>query len=492
MNNGTTPAAQRSATSALPRRRVLQVAGLTALAGAAGLAGPGLTMAHADNSRSSTKDAYDAIVIGAGFAGVTAARELRAKGLRPLILEARDRIGGRTWTADFNGTGVEMGGESVDVKQPYVWKEVQRYQIPLGTSLGADRMYFPTATGGFAPIPPADVVPRLKSLFTPLFDGSQDYFPRPFEPLYRRDLVQKVDQLSMRDRLNQLRLSPADELWVSGSLGGLSGGSSKRGAFSMLAQSWALSGYTFEGYLSVNTYHPAAGTSTLIKAMLADAKADLRLNTPVAKVEQTGGQVRVTTRTGQVFTAPVAVLAVPVNVWKNITFAPALPAEYVTVSRAGIGVPNVQKLWLSVKGVPGRFATNPAEGAALGAVRPHSQLADGSTLMFAFAYDPKFNGNDRAQVQSALEKVVPGVEVTAVKAHSWAADPFALGGWACRQPGMLTGPFSSIQKPQGRLSFATSDIANGWSGYIDGAIESGITAAGQAAALLAGRHSAAR
>ena len=54
---------------------------------------------------------YDAIVIGAGFAGLIAARELSARrGLNVLIIEGRDRIGGRTWTAKALGEEFEMGG----------------------------------------------------------------------------------------------------------------------------------------------------------------------------------------------------------------------------------------------------------------------------------------------------------------------------------------------------------------------------------------------
>lgn len=52
------------------------------------------------------------IVIGAGTAGLTAARELARRGLSTIILEARDRIGGRVWTNhDFAGIPVEFGGE---------------------------------------------------------------------------------------------------------------------------------------------------------------------------------------------------------------------------------------------------------------------------------------------------------------------------------------------------------------------------------------------
>lgn len=54
---------------------------------------------------------YDIIVIGCGFAGIVAARDLsQIHGLSVLIVEGRDRIGGRTWTATAFGEQFEMGG----------------------------------------------------------------------------------------------------------------------------------------------------------------------------------------------------------------------------------------------------------------------------------------------------------------------------------------------------------------------------------------------
>ncbi|CCH32120.1 NAD(P)/FAD-dependent oxidoreductase [Actinosynnema sp. NPDC047251] len=459
---------------ALSRRGLLKGLGAGVL-----LAGAGYGAAHADTEIGGC----DALVIGAGFAGITAARELRARGLNPRILEARSRIGGRTWTDTFAGVPVEMGGEAVDEKQPNVWREVQRYGIPLGTTLPAERLYMPQEFGVYDALPAAEVGPRLSQLFTPFFSGSQDMFPRPYEPLYRSDLVVPADSKSFRTRLDELGLTTAERLWVSGSFSGLAGGDSSRGAYTMLMQSWALSGHNFQGYLSVNTYHPTNGTQALLRAMLADARADVRFNSPVVSIEQTSSRVRVTTRGGQVYTAPVVVLAVPVNVWRNISFSPGLPAAYPQISTQGIGAPNVQKLWLLIEDDQGQFATQPPEGTVLGAVRPHTRTPEG-LVMFGFGYDPNINFNDRAIVEQHLRRVVPNVRVKAVKTHNWATDPYALGGWSVRRPGQLAGPFPQVQQPRGRITFAGSDLANGWSGYIDGAIESGATAARQAAAVV--------
>ena len=73
----------------------------------------------------------DVIVVGGGFAGLTASRELRAAGHRVLILEGRNRLGGRTWTSDFDGTDVELGGAFVHWFQPHVFAEMTRYGVPF-------------------------------------------------------------------------------------------------------------------------------------------------------------------------------------------------------------------------------------------------------------------------------------------------------------------------------------------------------------------------
>jgi len=63
------------------------------------------------NSSTHIQDSYDVVVIGAGFAGLTACRDLTAdRQLKVLMVDARDRIGGRTWTAKAYGEHFEIGG----------------------------------------------------------------------------------------------------------------------------------------------------------------------------------------------------------------------------------------------------------------------------------------------------------------------------------------------------------------------------------------------
>ena len=55
----------------------------------------------------------DVVIIGAGVTGLTAAARLVAEGKTVAVLEARDRVGGRTWTEDIEGVALEIGGHRV-------------------------------------------------------------------------------------------------------------------------------------------------------------------------------------------------------------------------------------------------------------------------------------------------------------------------------------------------------------------------------------------
>ncbi|WP_127469391.1 FAD-dependent oxidoreductase [Streptomyces sp. B27] len=180
--------------------------------------------------------------------------------------------------------------------------------------------------------------------------------------------------------------------------------------------------------------------------------------------------------------AQTVVLAVPVNVWKTITFNPGLPSVHATATRQGVGVANSRKLWLHVRGMTEPKVVNGAEGDPFMTVLSHSETPSGQLLM-ALNSRPAINVTSRAEIQNALRAVLPEAQLIEHRAQDWGAAPYSRGGWALRRPGQLMAQLPAIQRPHGRLTFATSDIASGWVGFVEGAIEAGFRAAGQAAEL---------
>ena len=90
---------------------------------------PSIGVISPSNNLHKGSNSFDVIVVGAGYCGLTAAREAAVAGLKVLLVEARDRIGGRSWSSNINGYPFEMGGTWVTWGQPHVYREISRYQM---------------------------------------------------------------------------------------------------------------------------------------------------------------------------------------------------------------------------------------------------------------------------------------------------------------------------------------------------------------------------
>ena len=88
------------------------------------------------------------VVVGAGFAGLAAADELRAAGMDVTVLEARDRVGGRVWSVPFAGSVVERGAEFILPGNTAVESLAARFDLPLAPQGHAIRPPGPAGGGG--------------------------------------------------------------------------------------------------------------------------------------------------------------------------------------------------------------------------------------------------------------------------------------------------------------------------------------------------------
>src|SRR5690348_9899047 len=146
----------------------------------------------------------DVVVIGAGFAGLVAARELGRAGLGVLVLEARDRVGGRTWTDRRLGHDLELGGTWVHWVQPHTWAEMTRYGRQVTRSPAVEEAYWLGAGG-------APRAGTLDEFMTLIADGQQAIvddvraaIPRGIDPTAGE--IVGLDALSIQDRFDVLGL----------------------------------------------------------------------------------------------------------------------------------------------------------------------------------------------------------------------------------------------------------------------------------------------
>jgi len=149
------------------------------------------------------REEYDVVVVGAGFAGLTAARELGSRGLRVAIVEARDRIGGRTFVAEQDGQRYEIGGTWIHWGQPYVWSELHRYGLPITESVSGTADTISLLTPDALVTDTAEAMGKdLEAALTAYCDvdgvGCRTALANPHAESAK--LLQELDGLSLADR----------------------------------------------------------------------------------------------------------------------------------------------------------------------------------------------------------------------------------------------------------------------------------------------------
>jgi monoamine oxidase len=305
--------------------------------------------------------------------------------------------------------------------------------------------------------------------------------PNPHDPLYAIDELARFDRLSIAERVAQLDLTDEQHAVLWAELESLAHGPLEdAGAVSVLR--WhALSGYS----LALTQYTGgrvtlAGGTAALLHAIASAAPFEVRLSTPVALVRQTAAGVEIETRDGESYRANAAVIAVPLNTLGALAFDPELSAA----KQAGIAQGQSArgtKIFIQARGERVRQNVIRA-GHPFGYLDTELMLDGAEQLLIGFGTDAvRVAAGDLAAVQQQLDEILPGYEALAATSHDWLADEFAGGTWAIHRPGWYTTHHAEMQRPEGRVVLAGSDLANGWSGFIDGAIESGLRAGAWAA-----------
>ena len=419
----------------------------------------------------------DVVVIGGGFAGITAARDLKQRGFDVLLLEARDRLGGRTWHKEVNGFPVELGGTWIHWTQPFVWAEKERYGLEIQETPGCAAERIAIKIGDQVHDLQDDQLAEFVEGFHQFFAESKAVWELPYNSQHTREAIVGCDALTVADRLNALQLTPLQRTAVGGMLEILSMNQPANASYVEMMRCWSLTGWNYELFNDTAArYKFTDGTGALVNAIVHDGGFELALNTSVASIQQTPNGVSVITTNGEVVNAKRAVVTVPLNVLNSVAFDPPLSSvkqEASDLKHVGGGY----KVFFEVDGDPGAVMTlsRSTDSPLIGSFtykrgQQHSVLA-------GFSLEPGALEKPLSEWQTVLEEFLPGVRLLSTFGHDWGGDALSQGSWCTYRPGTFGRFVDELPRPEGHLVFASGDTSEGWRGFIEGAIASGSKAA---------------
>jgi monoamine oxidase len=420
----------------------------------------------------------DVVVIGAGFAGLIAARELSRAGLDVVVLEAKDRIGGRVWTAPRMDHDLELGGTWVHWIQPHTWAELTRYGRGIVRSPKTERAYWLGEDDRVCAGSLEDFMMLIDRGQSEIVADALEAIPRAGDPLGHSDLT-SVESLSVQDRIDQLDMSAEERnaneaVWV----GHVNAPLRSAGLSSALRWAAASGGSWQLMHEASATFRVEGGMSSFVKAIAEDVAGEIRFNCAVTQVEQTEQGVSVTLAGGEQLNASFVVVTQPINIINSITFLPPLNSSWQRVNAEKVASQGT-KVWIRVRGSVERFFAYSTQRHPLSVVKAEF-ISEESSILVGFGPDHEaLDISNLEEVQAALDIWNLDLEVLEVAAHDWMADPLAGETWQIHRPGQFSRDLKALQQPQGRLYFATSDNADLWGGFVDGAIESGLRASQQ-------------
>lgn len=404
------------------------------------------------------------VVIGAGFAGLAAARELTDAGCEVTVVEARERVGGRVWSVRLdNGEIAEMGAEWIMPGDSEVRSWAKRFGVPLvdagidygrreargpgASSLDVQDAFLRAADDALATIPAEESAGLTLGTFLDALDA----------PGAGRDAVRMRMQGSNATDLGRVALR------VVG----------RPGAFAVPSAS----------------YHRMAPGNQALATAIAGSLADVRLGHRVRSVAHGSAGVTIGVEGDVEVAGAAAIVALPVRVAAHLRFDPFLPDDLaIALRELPMGV--ASKLAFPVEAVPTLRAVQSAE------LPFWCWVANGSDgqarrCLAAFA------GSELAQDALATAAGDPGPWLGRLLAlnpdlrpsgapvlKAWALDPLAQGAyvaWDNRSWDRM----EELDRTVGRLAFAGEHTASPeHHGSMEGALRSGVRAAAQVLELL--------
>ena len=418
------------------------------------------------------------VVVGAGMAGLGAARTLRDRGFEVVLLEARERTGGRVWTVERFGTKIDLGASWIHDSRGNPLTEVARKAGLQTVPTDYDRVTL-RLPGGRA-VPEAQVERMMKtrdSVIASLYRSARRQPGGSLAPALRSELARRSLTAADRQVLDWL-LGVEIPLDLGADPGHLS-----------------LDGfYEGEGWSGGPDLMIKGGASGLVAALAEGLEA--QTGAKVSSVRRTGSGVEVQVAGSEAITADGCVVTVPLGVLKagSIRFDPPLPSQTRrALSKVGFGL--LEKSFLSYGDAwwPGGVSQLGTVGQPLArtvSVFPIQQVS-GKPILCGFTGGSWAEQLERAgdSTETVTGQLEAGFGPAAKPAESlsteWHADPFARGAYSHLPPGTTASQRVALGRLAGRVILAGEHTSIARPSTMDGAWLAGQKAARRLAAAIA-------
>ncbi|MCB1265781.1 MAG: flavin monoamine oxidase family protein [Mycobacterium sp.] len=442
--------------------------------------------------------AHDVVVIGAGLAGLTAARELTRKGFDVVVLEGRDRVGGRTFSGTLAGVPVDRGASFVGPTQDAVLK--------LAADLGCETT--PTYHDGANLIRWRGNIRRYQGTIPKLglvglldIGRIQWQFDRiaarvsVTEP-WNSEGAAELDAMSLGAWLRSVRAT-AGSRDLMAIMSRVTWGAEPDEVSMLHAVRYVKTSGGLDRMLGTvggaQQDHFVEGTHQMSVRMAEELSDRIRLGAVVSRIEWSEDAVAVTSSAG-VVEARRAVVAIAPMQRLDIDIAPAPPIEYqqlaqrwplgaLTKSYAAYPTP----FWRA-KGLSGQALSDQGPVFITFDVSPGD---GGPGILLGFTdprgFDSLPDGQRREQVLQCFTALFgeQAAEPIDYLDQRWGAESFAPGGpTAAVPPGSWTEFGRLLRTPVGPLHWAGTETADEWTGFMDGAVRSGQRAADEVTRAL--------
>jgi monoamine oxidase len=443
-------------------------------------------------------------VIGAGFAGLSAALRLKQAGRSVALLEARDRVGGRTFTeVRDDGSWIDRGGAWVGPGQDRIYALMNEFGVPSykqyddGQAMmvvdGKQHRYTGTIPLSMSPW----VVANLGAAFLELGQMCKSI---PLDAPWNAKNAEKWDRLTLAKWLSSNTMSkPAHDLLEMAIAGTYTSAASELSMLFVLHQMASGGGPNFVFGIRGGSQdaRPVGGMGAISRPMTAEIGDALVLSQPVRRIEQ--DEDGVTVRSDHMtLRARRAIVAVPVAIASQITYEPMLPVDRSFLNQR---MPNGAVIKTNIVYDVPFWRHDGLSGQSASPNSPATITIDACTdtgdpgVLCAITEGPVarrislLDATERRQtILSELvgrfgEKAASPVEYIE---QNWTVERYSGGGMICHAPpGVLTQFGHALREPCGRIHWAGTESSAVMYGWIDGAVRSGERAASEVMAAEA-------